>query len=460
MIDPDGILKKGPLPDAERRLLEAAWRFQVVALLLDTSIPGDERRRIREKLLEGPLDHPWRGKIKVSARSLRRWCQNYRERGLAALKLQARKDAGRIVRLPKGALDRALALREEDGRRSVPQLIRLMLVEKPEWKDQLRRSTLDRHLRARGSRRHREGPKAPFIAFEAKNSMDLWQLDTLVGPMVRLDEARTVRSRIVGILDDSSRFLCHLEAYPDEKVAVIEDALRKSILKHGRPLRIFCDNAQTFSGTAFTLACSQLGIAKIHSTPHYPASRGKIERAFRTLRDQLLGEIENLPALSLEQMNRYLVAWAQRYHQTVHSQTKQSPEERFKDHLFRPVAPDMLEEAFWLWESRTVSPRGEIKLFGNLYWADPTLAGSKIVIRYDPGDLSRIHLWKDNRKLATATPKELLYGSRRGTPTKEHTQQSEAAQRYLDDLERAMRRRLEQELNLTDYREMKEGNDD
>ena len=51
MIDPYGILKKGELPDAERRLLEAAWRFQVVALLLDRSIPWHERARIREKLV-------------------------------------------------------------------------------------------------------------------------------------------------------------------------------------------------------------------------------------------------------------------------------------------------------------------------------------------------------------------------------------------------------------------------
>ena len=459
MIDPTGILKKGELPDAERRLLEAAWRFQVVALLLDRSIPWHERARIREKLVSETLDHPWRGRVRLSARTLRRWCQKYRERGLAALKLQPRKDTGRVIGLPEGALEMALSLREEDGRRSVPLLIRLMVGVKPEWNGRLRRSTLDRHLRARGSRRSPRGPKAPFIAFEANAAMDLWQIDTLVGPLVKLDEVKTVRCRVVGIIDDHARFLCHLEAYPDEKAAVLEDALRKSILKHGRPLRVFCDNAQTFCGTAFTLACSQLGIAKIHSTPHYPASRGKIERVFRSLRDQLLNEVENLPPLTLDQLNRYLVAWTQRYHQTQHSQTKQSPKDRFTGHLFRPVSPDVLEEAFWLWESRSISPRGEIKLFGNIYWVDPTLANGKVVVRYDPGDLSRIHLWKDNRKLVTATPKELLHISRRGTPTKERTQQSEAAQRYLDDLERAMRQRLERELNLIDYRESGGSND-
>ena len=51
MIDPNGIWKKGERPNAERRLLEAAGRFQVVALLLDRSSPWHERARIREKLV-------------------------------------------------------------------------------------------------------------------------------------------------------------------------------------------------------------------------------------------------------------------------------------------------------------------------------------------------------------------------------------------------------------------------
>ena len=452
MLDPDALLKTGPLPDAERRLLEAAWRFQVVAPLLDANLTEDDKRRIRQNLVAESLDHPWRGKVQVSERTLRRWCLNYRRQGLAGLKLQPRRDRGRVVCLPEGALELALQLREEDSRRSVPQLLRLMVLQKPEWEKVLRRSTLDRHLRARGSQRRRQGPTGPFVAFEARESNELWQIDILVGPMV-LDEGKTIRCRVVGIIDDHSRFLCHLEAYPDEKAAALEDAIRKAILKHGKPARVFVDNAQIFCGTAFTLACSQLGIAKVHSTPHYPASRGKIERAFRTLREQLLNEVENLPPLPLPKLNRYLVAWAQRYHQTVHSQTEKSPHERFQNHPFRPVTPDLLEEAFWLWETRTVSATGMVKFFGNEYWVDPTLAGQKIVLRYDPGDLARVHLWRDGRRVGTATPKELLHLSRRGTPPKERTQQSELAQRYLDNLEQAMRERLERELNLIEYRE-------
>jgi transposase InsO family protein len=210
---------------------------------------------------------------------------------MAGLVPQIRSDAGKSEALPPGALDYALSLREEDGRRGVPQLIRLMVASNPEWKGKLRRSTLDRHLRARGSVRQRTVvPEGPFRTFEATQPLELVQGDILVGPVVLLGEKGTpVRCRIVCWIDDHSRYVLHLEAYADDKLASIEDALKQAILKYGLPRRIFVDNGLVYACTSFELACSELGIHKIHSTPRYPVSRGKQERFYaesRIMRSQ------------------------------------------------------------------------------------------------------------------------------------------------------------------------------
>lgn len=228
-------------PEMDRNLLEAAWRFQVVAPLLPGRMSRQERTEHRKALLKEPVDHPWRGRLPLSARTLRRWCKIAREGGMAGLVASARKDRGTMKRFPAAALKRALELREEDATRGTTILMRLILAENPEWKGILSYTTLGRHLRAAGSRRgQRVDRKGPFISFEAAAPHDLWQGDILYGPPV-LHKGKPVRSMVVCWLDDRSRAVCHLEAYPDQSQAAIEDSLRKAIAKHGAPVSVFVD---------------------------------------------------------------------------------------------------------------------------------------------------------------------------------------------------------------------------
>jgi len=55
------------------------------------------------------------------------------------------------------------------------------------------------------------------------------------------------------------------------------------------------DNGSPFVSGQLLRACAVLGIRLIHSRPGRPEGRGKIERAFRTIREQVLGELEDRP---------------------------------------------------------------------------------------------------------------------------------------------------------------------
>lgn len=446
------MFERRDAPEMDRGLLEGAWRFQLVAPLLQGHKSADERAAYRKALLESPVDHPWRGMVTLTARTLRRWCHAARKQGMAGLVSRPRKDRGAAKRLPAGALQRALDLRLEDPSRTVTILRRLLLSEHPEWERSFSYTTLSRHLRAAGSRRgERRDRKGPFVSFEAAAAHEMWQGDTLHGPLVR-HGGKTVRCRIICWLDDYSRTACHLEAYPDETHAAIEDSLKKAIGKHGVPGAVFVDNAQVYSGKAFTLACSQLGIVKVHSTPRYPVSRGKQERFFRTLRDQLLNEVGNVEPMELPALNRLLVAWLAEYHAAAHSRTKQSPSERLVGAVYRPVSAETLEQAFWQWATRSVSTQGEIRFEGNRYSVGLEHANQeRAVLRYDPCDLGRVFLWKDGRVAAVAQPFELIHRVPRRTRARgDH--RSEAARNYLNRLEQAQVERLGREMNMIRYR--------
>lgn len=444
MFDPNSILA-GPRFRQDRLTLEAAWRFQLVAPLMTVSLSELQRQHIRARLLAEEHRHPWRGLVRVSERSLRRWCALYRKSQLPGLVARRRNDRGACRTIPPDALKMALKLKEEDPRRPVEVVLEMLIRQNANWKG-IFRSTLDRQLRRlmKPERQRRE----TYIMFEAEAANQQWQGDILHGSAA-LHEGKTVKAKWVCWLDDHARHVMDLQAFPDERFPVIEASLKRAILKYGRPERILVDNGKVYSGHSFTLACSQLGIHKIHAAPYRPQTKGKIEKFFQFFRRRFLNEIEQLPPMELERLNQLAAAWLDDYHQRPHRGLHQmTPRERFQPPSYRPVTLQVLEESFWQWEVRKVSPQGQIDFYKGRYFVDVTLAGQTVILRYDPFDLRRIVIWRDGQKLAEATATQLTYLRKPRRSIAAPKKESDASERFLESLEKAQLERMQRELNL------------
>jgi putative transposase len=138
----------------------------------------------------------------------------------------------------------------------------------------------------------------------------------------------------------------------------------------------------------------------VHSTPGRPQGRGKIERFFRSVREQFLVELSTPDDLArvqdLGQLNRLFTAWIETvYHVTEHSGTGLAPLTRWRDGLPHPVAtpsPAQLREAFLWSASRTVTKTATVSLHSNTYQVDPILAGRKVELVFDPFDLTDVEV--------------------------------------------------------------------
>ena len=107
--------------------------------------------------------------------------------------------------------------------------------------------------------------------------------------------------------------------------------LRSAFQARGLPSRLYVDNGAPYVSRQLARVCAVLGIRLVHSTPGRPQGRGKIERFFRTLRDEALVEL-NGPGRpdGLPELERLLQAWIERvYHQRVHSETGMTPLARY-----------------------------------------------------------------------------------------------------------------------------------
>jgi putative transposase len=79
----------------------------------------------------------------------------------------------------------------------------------------------------------------------------------------------------------------------------------------------------------------------VHSTPGRPQGRGKIERFFRTVREQFLVElftVDGKPIIDLAELNRLFTAWVEtEYHQRPHTSTDAAPLTRWREKLALPA---------------------------------------------------------------------------------------------------------------------------
>jgi putative transposase len=170
------------------------------------------------------------------------------------------------------------------------------------------------------------------------------------------------------------------------------------------------DNGAAMVDRQLLRACASLGIRLIHSKPGQPAGRGKIERLFRTVREQFLVEIGTGRELEdLVQLNTLFTAWVETvYHRREHSETGQTPLQRWST-IGAPTLPTpaQLHEAFLWSEHRTVTKTATVALHGNHYEVDAALVGRKVELVFDPFDLTHIEVRWQHRAMGVAVPHKI-----------------------------------------------------
>jgi putative transposase len=179
-----------------------------------------------------------------------------------------------------------------------------------------------------------------------------------------------------------------------------------AILKRGLPKALYVDNGQVYNAIQFSVACASLGIECIHTAPYSPEAKGKQERFFETVRLQFMPEVETSAIATLAELNESFWAWLELvYHRKVHSETEQSPLERYQAGLsgICQAEAETLRKAFLWREKRKVRKDGRIELQGNTYRVDPQLTGCQIELHFDPFDLSTLNVWMDGNHLGKAT---------------------------------------------------------
>jgi putative transposase len=388
---------------AERAQAVGMFRYQLIREAADAALSCRQRGKMVRELASREHTDPFGQQARISRQTLDRWIRVWRTGGFDALVPNPRQCTPRT---DPEVLEMAVALRRENSERTAATIQRI-LRKQLGWSPDER--TLQRNFIRRGLFiETNAGGEVVFGRFEAAAPNDLWTGDALHGIQIQLR-----KTYLFAFIDDHSRLVPGYRWGYAEDTVRLAAALRPALASRGVPKAAYVDNGSAFVDNWLLRACAKLGIRLAHSTPGRPQGRGKIERFFRTVNDQFLSEITGDPnvtgrhhVVDLEELNRLFTAWVEtQYHRHVHSETGQTPMDRWcAASPFALPATEALEEAFLWEERRRVTKTALVFLHGNSYEVDGSLVGRKVELVFDPFDLTRIEVRLQGVPMGLAVP--------------------------------------------------------
>lgn len=190
----------------------------------------------------------------------------------------------------------------------------------------------------------------------------------------------------------------------------------------GIPQILYTDHGADFMSLHIEQVCINLKIRMVNSRVGQPQGRGKIERFFETINEEVLRQLPGYslsgkaicpPSLSIVLLqDRIEHFFIQQYHHTVHATTGESPLAKWTAGGFLPQLPNSLQ-ALDLLLLRVDQPRkvqrDGIRFQGLRYLALPlaSFVGEMVTIRYDPRDLAEIRIYHQQQFLCTAVCQDI-----------------------------------------------------
>jgi len=348
--------------------------------------------------------HPSGKEVRYSSGTIKGWHMNYKKNGFDGLLPKQRSDAGLPRSFNEKAINEIHEIKLKFPHITTKMVYRKLIEDGFIKQAEVSLSSVYRYIRDNNLKRSQLEP-IERRAYEMENVNDCWQADT--SHLLRLKiNGKSVKTYLIGIIDDKSRLLVHSEIFFKDNAVNFQLVLKKAIKKYGVPKKLFVDNGGPYKNKQLSLICASLGISLINAMPYSGASKGKIERVFRTVKDNYVNctdwnEFEGLKDLN-EQFNIYL---NKEYQNKIHSVIKTTPRQRYKEemNLIKYKLPEEIEKSFLHRVTRKVRRDATISINSIYFEVPQEYISQRIKLRYMPDDLSEIYILNaDNEIVDTA----------------------------------------------------------
>lgn len=385
----------------------ALIRYGKIAPLINETHGTRSKSAYFRLLSKSPCQLPSGESITYSAGTYKSWYLDYMKGGFDALFPKTRADIGKSRTLDYETITRIYELKEKYPYITATMTYQKLLDEQFITASSTSLSTITRFISKNGLKSVSDGRERK--SFEMEHANDCWQADTSHAVVLNI-KGEKYKTYLILFLDDASRMVTGFGFFFNDNAINMQGVFKKAIAKYGKPKRLYVDNGGPYKNEQLAMICASLGIALINTHPYDPKSKGKVERIFRTIKDQWMRASDWNQYHSLEDLNKDLEEFMnKKYLNNIHSAIKTSPKERYmKDQeLIKYIPIEDLNEHFLHREERKVKSDATIPIKQIKFEVPQQYIGTRIHVRFDPNELEKAYIYKENER------KEIIYPLKR-----------------------------------------------
>ena len=366
----------------------AQFRFALIAPVIQGLFPDTSRTAYYKRVTEKPLTFPDGSVREVSYKTLEKWVSNYQRYGFDSLMPNERSDKGTTRALPDTAIEEIFRLKKEFPRLNATQ-IHAQLIQSGFIPPTVNVCAVQRFIRHNDLKSARNPNLRDRKSFEEDAFGKMWQTDSCYFPYIT-ENGKSHRVYAICIIDDHSRLIVGAQLFYHDTAANFQKVFRNAVATYGIPTKLYADNGAPYANEQLALICGAIGTVLLHTKVRDGASKGKIERFWRTTKERWLYGLNTDTIHSLEQFNDLFREYIRSYNTTIHSGIDCTPFDRYqasKDAISVPRSMEWLDESFLNRVYRKVRKDATVSIDKVSFDVPMQFIDQKVEIRFRPGEM-------------------------------------------------------------------------
>lgn len=374
--------------DKDKQQSIALMRYSAIAPLI-SGLPEEypSMSTYFRDLSEKGILHPSGQMRKYAPGTMKSWLLDYKKGGFDALIPKSRSDCGTSRKIDSELEEQIRYLKRNYPRLSASAIYRQLQDNGSIRSGQVSESTVLRFINEM-MLQERFTNNQDLRRYERPHINEVWCGDSSVGPYLTTADGKKHRVYVIALIDDASRFIVGIDLFFNDNFINLMSVTKSAVAKYGVPKVFNFDNGAGYRNKQMELLAARIGSTIHYCRPYSPVQKAKIERWFRTLKDQWMATLNMKDFHTLDELRGSLMTYVKLYNQRPHTSLKgRSPEERFfsESECIRRISDEQIEHSFLLEIERRVSADSVISIDQVEYEVDYRFARQRITLRYSPG---------------------------------------------------------------------------